>query len=68
MDKTAAIKAMKEGKKITHRYFTPDEWMTMQKGMIVLEDGVVCAPNEFWNWRTAPTWNDGYELFKNKQS
>lgn len=67
MTKTEAIQAMQEGKKVTHQYFDAKEWMTMSNGMVVLEDGVVCTPNEFWHWRTVPAWNDGYELFKNKQ-
>jgi len=35
----------------------------MKDGMIVLEDGVICPPKEFWQWRTDPVWNDGYEIF-----
>ena len=27
MTKEEAIKAMSEGKKVRHRYFSPDEWM-----------------------------------------
>ena len=62
MNKKEAIQAMQEGKKITHKYFMPEEWMTMRKGMIVLEDGVVCTPEEFWKWRTAIGWDYGYKL------
>lgn len=62
MNKKEAIQAMQEGKKITHKYFTPEEWMTMRKGMIVLEDRVVCTPEEFWKWRTAIGWDYGYKL------
>lgn len=64
MNKEEAIQAMQEGKKVTHRYFTPDEWMTMRMGMVVLEDGVVCTPQEFWQWRTDSVWNNGYKLFE----
>ncbi len=63
MNKQEAIHAMQEGKKVTHRRFMPSECMTMLMGMIVLEDGVICPPKEFWQWRTDPVWNDGYELF-----
>ena len=63
MNKQEAILAMQEGKKVTHRYFSPNEWMAMKDGMIVLEDGVICPPEEFWQWRTDAVWNDGYELF-----
>jgi len=63
MNKQEAIIAMQEGKKVTHRYFSTDEWMTMKAGMIVLEDGVICPPEEFWQWRTDPCWDSEYELF-----
>jgi hypothetical protein len=63
MSKNEAIQEMQKGNKVTHRYFSPNEWMTMQNGKIVLEDGVRCDPPEFWRWRTQDSWNDGYELF-----
>jgi hypothetical protein len=63
MTKEEAIKEMREGKKVTHRYFSPDEWMTMKDGEIVLEDGVRCHPYDFWNWRTEKSWHDGYSIW-----
>ena len=30
MSKEEAIQAMKEGKKVTHRFFSSDEWMTIE--------------------------------------
>lgn len=63
MNKEEAIQAMQEGQKVTHRHFIPDEWMTMRMGMMVLEDGVVCTPQEFWQWRTDSVWDNGYKLF-----
>jgi hypothetical protein len=63
MNKAEAIQAMREGKKVTHRYFSPDEWMTMEGGQIVLEDGVRCSQSFFWADRTATFWDDGYSLF-----
>jgi len=63
MNKQEAKLAMQEGEKVTHRYFTPNEWMTMKYGMIALEDGVICPTEEFWQWRTDPVWDDGYKLF-----
>jgi hypothetical protein len=63
MNKAEAIQAMREGKKVTHRYFSQDEWMTMEGGQILLEDGVRCSQNQFWADRTSPEWEDGYSLF-----
>jgi len=64
MSRAEAIKAMREGKKVTHKYFSPDEWATQENGEIVLEDGVRCAPAEFWRYRMSEIFNDGWELFK----
>ena len=63
MNKQEAILAMQEGKKVVHRYFTPNKWMAIMDGMIVLEKGFVDRTEDFWRWRTDPVWNDGYELF-----
>ena len=54
--KEQAIKAMQEGKKVWHRYFSSEEWVTMKDGMIHLEDGVICYPEEFWNSRQDVYW------------
>lgn len=68
MNKQEAILAMGEGKKITYKYFSPNECMSMKDGMMVLEDGVIpgvtCTPEEFWKYRTDAKWDDGYKLFK----
>jgi hypothetical protein len=63
MNKVEAIAAMLRGEKVTHEWFTKDEWMTYEGGKIVLEDGVRCHPSEFWRWRTDDSWNNGYSLF-----
>lgn len=63
MKKEEAIILMKEGQRITHRYFDPNEWMTMNGNKIELEDGVKCSETEFWHWRTQECWNDGYSLY-----
>lgn len=57
MIKVEAIQAMQEGDKVTHRHSTPDEWMTMRQGMLVLEDGEICTPLDFRQWRTDLVWN-----------
>ena len=62
MTKEEAITAMKEGKKVRHRFFGKEEWMTIENGKILLEDNVVCDTLEFWRFRTDESWKDGYEL------
>jgi hypothetical protein len=64
MTRIEAIKAMREGKKVTHEYFTPEEWATQEHGLILLEDGVRCSPAEFWKWRQAKEFNEGWNLWK----
>jgi hypothetical protein len=68
MTKAEAIQAMEEGKKVTHRHFSPGEWMTMKKSvlegwMIHLEDGVMCKPAMFWSDRTNESWENDYKLY-----
>lgn len=66
MTKQEAIAAMERGEKITHRYFTPEEWMTIIKGenVYTCEDGEKCTPSWFWASRTDPDWQYGYSIFK----
>lgn len=61
MTRSEAIKAMREGKKVTHKYFSREEWATQDHGLILLEDGVKCSPSEFWTDRQS-------ELFANDWS
>jgi hypothetical protein len=64
MTRIEAIKAMREGKKVTHEYFTCDEWATQENGKILFEDGVKCSPSEFWQDRMVPEFNDGWSIWK----
>lgn len=59
-----AIKAMRERKKVTHMYFTPEEWATLENGQILLEDGVRCSPAEFWRDRQAVYFDNDWSIFK----
>jgi hypothetical protein len=65
MTKAEAIILMREGKKLTHQHFAPEEWVTILRGgKMLLEDGVECSQTEFWHWRTDTSWNNDWELFK----
>lgn len=66
LSKQEAIRLMKRGKKITHRLFGSDEWITMRGNMILLEDGVKCHASDFWELRNKPVWNNGYYVFEEK--
>jgi hypothetical protein len=65
MTKTEAIEAMKRGEKVTHQYFTQDEWVTMKGNRIVFEDGVNMSPDEYWAYREGNGWKDEYSIVKN---
>ena len=63
MSKEEAIQAMKEGKKVTHRFFSSDESMTIENGFLLLEDGVRISLEDFFNFRSDSLWDNGYELY-----
>lgn len=63
MTKGEAIQAMKSGKKVTHRYYDPAEWSTMQGNKIVFEDGCKLWAEDFWKDRTSPGWLFDWSLF-----
>jgi hypothetical protein len=63
MTKDSAIQAMKDGAKVTHRYFSRDEWMRMEGDTIILEDGVKCSSAEFWKDRLDEFWEDDWSIF-----
>lgn len=62
MTKDEAIKAMESGKKVRHKYFFDDEWMTLSNGMILFEDTVTVRPEIFWLGKNSIGWQDGYEV------
>ena len=65
MLKAEALQALSEGKKVTHRLFSDDEWMELCHGLIFFEDGVNCPQDEFFNKdRQGSQWEDGYSIFK----
>lgn len=64
LTKEQAIEAMQEGKKVTHQYFSPDEWVTLTSdGLFQFEDKVVCTPEMFWQDRSGNNWETGWSLF-----
>lgn len=65
MTKKEAIKLMKKGVKMTHKYFSDDEWIYIgNDGRYVLEDGVECDYDEFWHCRQDEQWNNDWSIFK----
>jgi hypothetical protein len=53
------------GNKVTHRYFDNNEFIKKTIDLKFLEDekGKLLNAFEFWYYRQAPHFNDGWELF-----
>ncbi|MDO9187143.1 MAG: hypothetical protein Q7W13_14105 [Bacteroidia bacterium] len=66
MTKQEAIEAMKQGEKVTHRFFTPDEWIAISENIYCLTDESGCIINtrEFWSYRTDESWNTDWSIYK----
>lgn len=68
MTKQEAIQAMRESKRLTHRYFSDGEWVTQySNGKLITEDGVKHNAAEFWSLRTAEGWQTDWEIFKDPE-
>ena len=63
MSKTQAIQALKAGEKLTHYWFSPDEWVSLKNGKLEFEDGCKCSPNVFWQYRDDESWETGWKLY-----
>ena len=64
MNKQEALIAMEEGKKVSHMYFTPEEWVTIDNGDFLFEDGVRCTFEEFWAYRSDEYWTTDWRLWE----
>ena len=63
MTKTQAIQAMREGRKVTHYYFSPEEWVKENCHLYQFEDGCLSSPEEFWRHRQGPEWGENWEIW-----
>ncbi len=64
MSKDEAIQAMKEGKKVTHRFFTPTEFITMRSGHIVDELGYHLNAKQFWSFREHESFETDWSIYE----
>ena len=68
MKKEEAITAMKAGKKVTHKFFDKEEWVTMNVAddrYVITEEGCELA-TEFWKDREYKTWDTNWSIWKEK--
>jgi hypothetical protein len=66
VNKEEAIEALENGETLTHKYFTPEEWMKMREGYILFEDGCQCTPIEFWQNRTEDFFQKDWKIYTEK--
>jgi len=62
MTKQEALKALEEGKTLTHHNFDAHEWVKKEGNNYLFEDGVRLTPEEFWMYRTVPSWKNDWQL------
>jgi len=66
LTKDTAIVLMSQGLKLTHTYFSKDEWVTMIPGMnmMLTEDGYKTVSGEWWSYRMGPAFETGWSLWE----
>jgi hypothetical protein len=65
ISKDEAIMIMKHGGKVTHEYFTSEEWVTMKNNFtVVTEDGYEIPDHLFWNDRKNPGFEKGWAILE----
>lgn len=65
MTRIEAIEALRKGKKISHSYFSLDEYVErLADGNYRFEDGVICSPTLFWHDRSDHIWDNDWYLFE----
>lgn len=60
LSRQEAIDELYAGSKITHEYFTPEEFVELKDGHIIDENGIVLNGPEFWNYRQGPIFDTGW--------
>ncbi len=64
MNKQEAIEAMRNGKRVRHRYFSDEEYIYMDCGKIHSKDGVCHDMDKvnFWTYHHQPEYNSDWEI------
>jgi hypothetical protein len=64
MTKEEAQQAAMIGKKITHEYFAPHEYVTVTGKVFFDENNWQLDWDDFWNIRNCGRWETGWEIYK----
>jgi hypothetical protein len=64
MTKNEAIEAMQNGFEVTHCYFSTGEYIYMNEtGSLIDENGLILDGVEFWEYRQAKVFDEGWKIF-----
>lgn len=55
---------MKQGAKLTHRFFGNTEWVTIRNSLFLFEDGVTCKSEDFWQDRKSAQWDEDWSIYE----
>lgn len=64
MNKEEAILEMQKGRKLTHMYFSPWEWVTIKNGEFLFEDGYSIDQETFWADRQSKEWESNWDYYQ----
>lgn len=67
LTKNEALELMSRGEKITHNFFSKEEWITMTNGKVETEDGYFMYVHLFFDIRQGEDWETGYGIFKEEK-
>ncbi len=62
MNREDAIKAMKQGKKVTHRFMSWNEYIYMIGDVLYDEEDCILNFEEFWKHRNVENWNKDWSI------
>ena len=62
LSKQDMLKLLNKGKKVSHRYFSSNEWMKLDNNGVgfEFEDGYIVSPTAFWRDRSSEQWESGW--------
>lgn len=68
MTQDEAKQAARKGQKITHTYFSSNEFVTVEKGILKDENDYHLNWDEFWEIRSGASWQRDWDIFKEKKA
>ena len=68
MNREEAKQALKDGERLTHTYFSDDEWVQSGIGRYEFEDGCQCSYQEFWSYRNDKGFDEGWSIIKGEDN